>query len=102
MVSRRNLVIGGVAVIIIAGVGATLVQNKQSSTDKKDFSVAMVTDVGGVDDRSFNQSAWKELLTGESHITYRRVRMDIITSLQKLMRILHQTFNKGFLLIIIC
>lgn len=68
MVSRRNLVIGGVAVIIIAGVGATLVQNKQSSTDKKDFSVAMVTDVGGVDDRSFNQSAWKGVTDwGKSH-----------------------------------
>lgn len=26
--------------------------------DKESFSVAMVTDVGGVDDKSFNQSAW--------------------------------------------
>ncbi|WP_088103307.1 BMP family lipoprotein [Halalkalibacter urbisdiaboli] len=26
-----------------------------------DFSVAMVTDVGGIDDRSFNQSAWEGL-----------------------------------------
>ncbi|MEH7073569.1 BMP family lipoprotein [Neobacillus drentensis] len=28
---------------------------------KTDFSVAMVTDVGGVDDKSFNQSAWEGL-----------------------------------------
>jgi basic membrane protein A len=37
---------------------------KEPSTggDKKtDFSVAMVTDVGGVDDKSFNQSAWEGL-----------------------------------------
>lgn len=27
-------------------------------TEKAEFSVAMVTDVGGVDDKSFNQSAW--------------------------------------------
>ncbi|MBU7568034.1 BMP family ABC transporter substrate-binding protein [Weissella hellenica] len=68
MVSRRNLVIGGVAVVIIAGVGATVLGNKDTSTDKKDFSVAMVTDVGGVDDRSFNQSAWKGVTDwGKSH-----------------------------------
>ena len=30
-------------------------------TDKKNFTVAMVTDVGGVDDKSFNQSAWEGL-----------------------------------------
>ena len=30
-------------------------------TKKKLFSVAMVTDVGGVDDKSFNQSAWEGL-----------------------------------------
>ncbi len=29
--------------------------------DKDTFSVAMVTDVGGVDDKSFNQSAWEGL-----------------------------------------
>ena len=29
------------------------------SKEEKTFSVAMVTDVGGVDDKSFNQSAWE-------------------------------------------
>lgn len=29
-----------------------------SSNEGSDFSVAMVTDVGGIDDKSFNQSAW--------------------------------------------
>ena len=28
---------------------------------EKTFTVAMVTDVGGVDDKSFNQSAWEGL-----------------------------------------
>src|SRR5690606_29907661 len=33
----------------------------ETSTDtgSGDFSIAMVTDVGGVDDKSFNQSAWE-------------------------------------------
>ena len=29
------------------------------TTEAKDFSIAMITDVGGVDDKSFNQSAWE-------------------------------------------
>jgi basic membrane protein A and related proteins len=33
--------------------------SKGGSSDAADFSVAMVTDVGGVDDKSFNQSAWE-------------------------------------------
>lgn len=30
-----------------------------SSSKEGDFSIAMVTDVGGIDDKSFNQSAWE-------------------------------------------
>lgn len=34
--------------------------NEGTETEEtSDFSVAMVTDVGGVDDKSFNQSAWE-------------------------------------------
>jgi len=39
-----------------------------SSEETSDFSAAMVTDVGGVDDKSFNQSAWEGLNAwGEEH-----------------------------------
>ncbi|MFQ3543272.1 BMP family protein [Halobacillus rhizosphaerae] len=39
-----------------------------SSEDNGDFSVGMVTDVGGVDDKSFNQSAWEGLQAfGKEH-----------------------------------
>lgn len=31
----------------------------KKSKDKDSFSVAMVTDIGGIDDRSFNQSTWE-------------------------------------------
>ena len=33
--------------------------NASGDKDDKAFSIAMVTDTGGVDDKSFNQSAWK-------------------------------------------
>ena len=33
--------------------------SSNESSEKDNFSVAMVTDVGGVDDKSFNQSAWE-------------------------------------------
>ncbi|QST01642.1 BMP family protein [Pontibacillus sp. ALD_SL1] len=35
--------------------------SENASGSDSDFSVAMVTDVGGVDDKSFNQSAWEGL-----------------------------------------
>ncbi len=40
----------------------------EATGEASDFSVAMVTDVGGVDDKSFNQSAWEGLqLFGEDN-----------------------------------
>lgn len=42
----------------------TNADNNSDSKDKEktgDFTVAMVTDIGGVDDKSFNQSAWEGL-----------------------------------------
>ncbi|WP_084309106.1 BMP family lipoprotein [Alkalihalobacterium bogoriense] len=34
-------------------------QQEEATGDAEDFTVAMVTDVGGIDDKSFNQSAWE-------------------------------------------
>ncbi|SDB89177.1 nucleoside-binding protein [Pelagirhabdus alkalitolerans] len=40
----------------------------ETEEEAPDFSVAMVTDEGGVDDRSFNQSAWEGIQAfGEEH-----------------------------------
>ena len=36
-----------------------MLNNAKSGNEDDTFSVAMVTDVGGVDDKSFNQSAWE-------------------------------------------
>jgi basic membrane protein A len=68
MFSRRLMVIGGVVVVAVAaGVAYTMTQNGSSSASKN-YTVAMVTDVGGVDDKSFNQSAWEGLKAwGKEH-----------------------------------
>ncbi|WP_090083397.1 BMP family lipoprotein [Lentibacillus persicus] len=43
-------------------------ETTEASEESTDFSSAMVTDVGGVDDKSFNQSAWEGLQAwGEEH-----------------------------------
>ncbi|QIL45971.1 BMP family ABC transporter substrate-binding protein [Vagococcus coleopterorum] len=62
----------GMAVLAL-GLTTTLVACGGGSKDKKDnaqgdHSVALVTDLGGVDDKSFNQSAWEGLQAwGKDH-----------------------------------
>jgi basic membrane protein A len=49
---------------LLGACGKTTDNSKNESkggTKEKAFTVAMVTDVGGVDDKSFNQSAWQGL-----------------------------------------
>ncbi|MEK3886915.1 BMP family lipoprotein [Bacillus sp. FSL K6-3431] len=63
---KRNF---GLALSLVLAAGTILGAcgtsgNKQGKDEKKEdqnFSVAMVTDEGGVDDKSFNQSAWEGL-----------------------------------------
>ncbi|MCA0969079.1 BMP family protein [Halobacillus litoralis] len=43
------------------GEGSSEGSGEEASGENGDFSVAMVTDIGGVDDKSFNQSAWEGL-----------------------------------------
>ena len=48
---------------ILAACGGDEEKEKESGSSKEDnFSVAMVTDTGGVDDKSFNQSTWEGLV----------------------------------------
>ncbi|MDM5299301.1 BMP family protein [Bacillus pumilus] len=57
----------GLALSLVVAAGTILGacgNSGSNSSDKKDkdqFTVAMVTDVGGVDDKSFNQSSWEGL-----------------------------------------
>lgn len=59
-----NKKIVGLGLASVALLGLAACGNRASRTDgkaKTDLKVAMVTDVGGVDDKSFNQSAWEGL-----------------------------------------
>ena len=40
----------------------------EDTTDKKEFKIGLVTDVGGVEDQSFNQSAWEGLKRAEKEL----------------------------------
>jgi basic membrane protein A len=46
---------------LLGGCGKNADNNKNNAGGKKGFTVGMVTDIGGVDDKSFNQSAWEGL-----------------------------------------
>ncbi|HEY4399227.1 MAG TPA: BMP family ABC transporter substrate-binding protein [Lactobacillaceae bacterium] len=61
MVSSRTIGIA-VAAVAVVGIGAYAVSQNGGSTKKSDaYNVALVTDGGGIDDKSFNQSAWEGL-----------------------------------------
>lgn len=48
----------GVSALLVACGGS---QTSSNSSSGDDFSIVMITDTGGVDDKSFNQSAWEGL-----------------------------------------
>ncbi|MGG6431994.1 BMP family lipoprotein [Anoxybacillus sp. D401a] len=47
--------------MLLGGCGQAKEETKTEEGKASEFSVAMVTDVGGIDDKSFNQSAWEGL-----------------------------------------
>ncbi|MBO0959867.1 BMP family ABC transporter substrate-binding protein [Neobacillus sp. MM2021_6] len=61
---KKRKIGAALALVLAAGtlLGACGKSNDSNGGDnEKGFSVAMVTDVGGVDDKSFNQSSWEGL-----------------------------------------
>ena len=84
--------------------------DKKEDDKKSDHSAAIVTDVGGVDDRSFNQSAWEGLQKwGKSHDLKKGVggydylqsqtAADYTTNLDKAVQAGYKTiFGVGYLL----
>lgn len=55
----------GLGLVAVAAIGLAACGNRASKSDNKDaktdLKAAIVTDTGGVDDKSFNQSAWEGL-----------------------------------------
>lgn len=56
-----GLGLASVALLSLAACGNRGASKSDSKDAKTDLKVAMVTDTGGVDDKSFNQSAWEGL-----------------------------------------
>lgn len=98
---------------ILGACGADKEETKTGNggdAEKNDFSVAMVTDIGGVDDKSFNQSAWTGLKAfgadnglekGDGGIDYLQSKSDADynTNLNKLIRRdFDLVFGIGFLM----
>lgn len=73
-------------ILSMAGCGGS----KEKSTEKKVFTAAMITDTGGINDQSFNQSAWEGLteLKEESgaSVSYIESKQasDFVTNLERL------------------
>lgn len=55
------MVLGVTLVTSLVGCGSTKKEEKVTDSGKTNYKIAMVTDTGGVNDQSFNQSAWEGL-----------------------------------------
>ena len=66
----KKLVTLTMATVVSASllVGCSSSNNNSASNDNKEITVAMVTDVAGVNDQSFNQSAWEGLQKAEKEL----------------------------------
>lgn len=60
---KKSYLYGGIAVVALAGIIGVSQMNNHKSDSKatNTLTAAIITDVGGVDDKSFNQSAWEGL-----------------------------------------
>ncbi len=60
---RKLIALGFASTMVLAACGSSDdtadTTGETAGTDTEDFSIVMVTDVSGIDDKSFNQSAWE-------------------------------------------
>ncbi len=63
---RINALLASIVLLVFVGAGAFAAAEPEADDDT--ISVGMVTDVGGVNDNSFNQSAWEGLQRAESEL----------------------------------
>lgn len=93
---RKGIVLGLTAAMVLSltacGGGKTETTKAQEETSggKSSFSVSMITDTGGINDQSFNQSAWEGLTelknkTGaEVNYIESKQASDFVTNLERL------------------
>lgn len=58
---NKKIVGLGLAAVATLALGACSRSNSSSSSSDSSVKAAIITDTGGVDDKSFNQSAWEGL-----------------------------------------
>ena len=91
----------GLGLVTVAAIGLAACGNRASKKDsansesKTDLKVAIVTDTGGVDDKSFNQSAWEGLQAWGKENGLKGT--DLTTSNQQINLNMRQTLMKLFL-----
>ena len=91
---KRSTLVGAVvAAVAVIGIGAAVITNNQASK-KGAYSVALVTSTGGVDDKSFNQSAWAGIKKYGEQNGSNKVLMAILTLCQTIAQKLSLTCNK--------
>lgn len=56
---NKKIVGLGLAAVATLALGACSRSNSSSSSSDSSVKAAIITDTGGVDDKSFNQSAWE-------------------------------------------
>mgnify|MGYP000426417874 CR=1 FL=1 len=87
----------GLGLVAVAAVGLAACGNRSSrkaasSSDVK-TKAAIVTDTGGVDDKSFNQSAWEGLQAWGKEMVFLKIT-DLLTSNLQVKQILRITSAK--------
>lgn len=85
-----GLGLASVALLSLAACGNRGASKSDSKDAKTDLKVAMVTDTGGVDDKSFNQSAWEGLQAWGKENGLKKDQ-DLITSNQQVNLNMQQT-----------
>ena len=78
------LVLSVLMVGTLAGCGSANNASKSGSgASKENYNVAMVTDTGGVNDQSFNQSSWEGLQQLSKDVTDKNVKVSYLESKQE-------------------
>jgi basic membrane lipoprotein Med (substrate-binding protein (PBP1-ABC) superfamily) len=80
---NKKIIGVGLAAVAVLSLAACGSRDKStgSAKAKTDLTVAIITDTGGVDDKSFNQSSWEGLQAWGKLTIYLKIRVTRISNL---------------------
>ncbi len=70
---KKNLLVLAVAISLLMTFSCAKEDGGNASADGKDMTFALVTDTGGIDDRSFNQGTWEGVLRASKELGVKTV-----------------------------